>query len=88
MRYDVYIYIYLDTYQQMVSVHHPLGLNWHPFEGAGIYIFIYLDNFRYIYNIYIYDIPKQQSQPREMRCWLVWNSIGGSPSVSPNRWGG
>ena len=43
----VYIYIYQHLqrgakwFRFRVSIHHPLGFNCHPFEGAGIYNLIY-----------------------------------------------
>ena len=38
-----------------VSIHHPLGFNWHPLEGAGIYVYIY--DHIYIYNYLTVDFP-------------------------------
>ena len=38
-------------FRYRVSIHHPLGFTWHPFEGASIIVFIC--NI-YIYIIYIY----------------------------------
>ena len=26
-----------------MSIHYPLGFNWHPLEGAGMYIHVYAD---------------------------------------------
>ena len=43
----IYIYIYTSTFKgvpngsQRVSIHHPLGFNWHPFEGPGTCCFAY-----------------------------------------------
>ena len=36
-------------FRYRVSIHHPLGFNWHPLEGAGIYVYIYDHIYIYIY---------------------------------------
>ena len=41
----IYIYMHLQGVPNgswRVSIHHPLGFNWHPFEGPGIYVNISL----------------------------------------------
>ncbi len=27
-------------FRYRVSIHHPIGFNWHPFEGAGTHLYI------------------------------------------------
>ena len=52
-----YIYIYLHLqrgakwFRFRVSIHHPLGFNWHPFEGPGVCTYVmyeYHSNLRHI----------------------------------------
>ena len=63
-----------------VSIHHPLGFNWHPFEGAGIYIYI-LFILYYIYYIYYilytsYFLAGDPCQKKKRHIGIHWKSIG------------
>ena len=53
----IYIYVYLHLqrgakwFRFRVSIHHPLGFNWHPFEGPGVCTYVmyeYHSNLRHI----------------------------------------
>ena len=51
----IYIYMHLQGVPNgswRVSIHHPLGFNWHPFEGPGIYVNISL------FTGFFIDIPR------------------------------
>ena len=53
-----------------LSVHHPLGFNRHPFEGAGMYIYIYI----YIIETYIYTNMEKTNKFNNF--WLIPTNPG------------